>query len=358
VDAAASAVAEVELTSFAPPLNPENPLTMLPELLQHALVLVHDTTGLPWWASIIVLTVSVRAALFPIAVSQTKNAAGQQMAQPELAALDDEMMKVNAAYQKLGQAVPLNVTQDHRARRSGIMKKHGVSMAGMFKNALIQMPVFMSFYWAIRSMAHVDPTFCVGGFGLGSFDWSNLAELDGTYVLPLVNAAFQLVSAKLNSENAPAAMKKFVYVMVGVGLLFSTTQAPVGVLLYWSAQNAFIIAQGQLLKRDAVRKRLGIPIVTLSDQQKADQQKRQAEQMNKLWGMVRGQKAEPPASSVAATNPFAAKSAYTPPSAETAAAAAAALGNTQQQSKAAAFYGNTGSSSSGGRGGQRGGRKR
>lgn len=43
------------------------------EYLQNGLVLFHDTTGLPWWSTIIISTIMLRTVItFPIAVYQVK----------------------------------------------------------------------------------------------------------------------------------------------------------------------------------------------------------------------------------------------------------------------------------------------
>jgi YidC/Oxa1 family membrane protein insertase len=351
-------VPEVELTSFAPALNPDNPLTMLPELMQEGLLWLHNTTALPWWGCIMLLTVTARTLLFPLAISQFRASAGQQLAQPELHALDDEFAKVQAAYAKVGQMVPMHVNAEQQARRSAIMKKNGASLMGTLKMALVQVPLFMSFFWGMRSMAHVDPSFCWGGVQLGPFDWTNLAELDPTYVLPFVNAAVQLTVARLNSENAPANMKKFTYAMVAFSLLFTVTQVPVGVLVYWITQNIFIVIQGQILRQESVKKRFNIPIINLTPEQKAENAARQAAQMSKLMDMFKGNKGKSTAASAApatvshapSSNPFAMRGAT--PSPEASAAAAEAL-SSKGTSKAAAFYGAAGASTAGGAGGGR-----
>jgi YidC/Oxa1 family membrane protein insertase len=351
-------VPEVELTSFAPALNPDNPLTMLPELMQQGLLWLHNTTALPWWGCIMLLTVTARTLLFPLAISQFRASAGQQLAQPELHALDDEFAKVQAAYAKVGQMVPMHVNAEQQARRSAIMKKNGASLMGTLRMALVQVPLFMSFFWGMRSMAHVDPSFCWGGVQLGPFDWTNLAELDPTYVLPFVNAAVQLTVARLNSENAPANMKKFTYAMVAFSLLFTVTQVPVGVLVYWITQNIFIVIQGQILRQESVRRRFNIPIINLTPEQKAENAARQAAQMSKLMDMFKGNKGKSTAASAApatvshapSSNPFAMRGAT--PSPEASAAAAEALRSKgSASSKAAAFYG--ASTAAGGAGGGR-----
>ena len=52
-------------------------------LIGGALEALHDS-GLPWWLSIVALTVVVRAALLPLTVKQVKNARSMQSLRPRM----------------------------------------------------------------------------------------------------------------------------------------------------------------------------------------------------------------------------------------------------------------------------------
>ena len=52
--------------------------------LQQAFFGLHEATGLPWWATIMAVTVGIRSLTLPVAVMQMKNTANMQRAKPEI----------------------------------------------------------------------------------------------------------------------------------------------------------------------------------------------------------------------------------------------------------------------------------
>jgi hypothetical protein len=59
-------------------------------LIVDGLLAIHDATGLPWWATILTTTVTVRLLLFPIVLNSAKNASKMQALKPELEALNQK----------------------------------------------------------------------------------------------------------------------------------------------------------------------------------------------------------------------------------------------------------------------------
>ena len=55
--------------------------------IQEGIKLVHATTGLPWWATIVVTTVCVRTSLLPVVVLQQKHMERLRQAWPEIQTL-------------------------------------------------------------------------------------------------------------------------------------------------------------------------------------------------------------------------------------------------------------------------------
>ncbi len=196
-------------------------------------------------------------------------------------------------------------------------------------------------------MAHVDPSFCLGGFEILGFSWMNLAELDPTWILPVINGLGMVATILLNSENQPGQMKKFMLCLAGASVLFTASAVPSGVLLYWITQNIFLTIQGQILKRPTVRRFFNIPLLpVLSEQQKAEAKAKAEAQLTQAWNLVKGKGMNPQTANQAqtnapATNPFAAPSNAAPPTAAQAQAAAATLAaasNAGKTSPAASFY--------------------
>ncbi len=61
-----------------------NPLQPLIDLFEAVLIFFHDTVGLGWGLSIVVLTIVVRALLLPLAFKQFRSMQSLSRHQPEL----------------------------------------------------------------------------------------------------------------------------------------------------------------------------------------------------------------------------------------------------------------------------------
>ncbi|KAK3153111.1 hypothetical protein QOZ80_2BG0167950 [Eleusine coracana subsp. coracana] len=109
--------------------------------LQHVIDAVHSFTGLNWWASIALTTILIRCATVPLLVKQLKATAKLQALKPEMDVIKDEM---DTPDRKLA--------QEGQKKMNALLKKHGVSPLTPLKGILIQGPVFMSFFFAIRNM--------------------------------------------------------------------------------------------------------------------------------------------------------------------------------------------------------------
>ncbi|KAK3156945.1 hypothetical protein QOZ80_2AG0114190 [Eleusine coracana subsp. coracana] len=113
--------------------------------LQHVIDAVHSFTGLNWWASIALTTILIRCATVPLLVKQLKATAKLQALKPEMEVIKDEM---DTSDRKLA--------QEGQKKMNALFKKHGVSPFTPLKGILIQGPVFMSFFFAIRNMVEKD----------------------------------------------------------------------------------------------------------------------------------------------------------------------------------------------------------
>ena len=330
--AADAANSAAELTSFAGPLDPDSYWHTLPRLAQTALEHVHSLTGLPWWASILVLTLGLRLAIVPLSVGQARATTANAIMRPELAKLSEERQTLEAAYAKVKQPMPKEVAAGHAKKMQALFKQYKTNPLSVLKMPVVTAPIFISMFWGLRSFAHVDPTFCTGGIG----PWVNLAELDPTYVLPVLNGALMMLTVHLNSESmqqpgtAAATMKKVMYGVAIMTVPFTATQMPVAVLMYWLCTNLFVLVLGRLLKWQPVRDIFSIPPMPVQK----DEMDKQFADLRARWAKASAPDA---ASNATATHPFAANAAATP-ALSAAAAAAIPAAVAARPPAAATFY--------------------
>jgi YidC/Oxa1 family membrane protein insertase len=208
--------------------------------------------------AIIMLTVLVRGAMFPISYKQTKNMARMQ-------ALKPEMDRITAQYktdmQKRSQAM------------QELYRKHQINPLGGCLPLFLQLPIFIGLYRALMVDIELRQSPL---FGHGIRWCSNLAAPDmlvdwspimpdfiddgmglfglGPYfnILPIVAVLLMLVSTKMTmpppaNEQAEMQQKMMKYMMIFMGLLFYKVAS--GLCLYFIASSLWGVAERKLLPK-------------------------------------------------------------------------------------------------------------
>jgi YidC/Oxa1 family membrane protein insertase len=122
-------------------------ISPLTGLISAALELFHSL-GAPWWLSIVLLTVSVRALLFPLTARQVKNMRTMQELKPEVS-------EIRSKYKDDRQKQQEAMMDLYRERR--------VNPLAGFLPILVQVPVFITMYQVVRSHEETFPSFASGG---------------------------------------------------------------------------------------------------------------------------------------------------------------------------------------------------
>ncbi|OQR95764.1 mitochondrial inner membrane protein OXA1 [Thraustotheca clavata] len=223
----------------------------LAEIAVRVLDVVHATTGLPWWATIVASTVAVRSMFFPISVMSMKNSARMNIMKPKLDKLQEEIRNAQDAHDPKKMA-------EFRARAQNLFKEHQVRPFLSFLMPLSQLPIFLGFFWGLQEITKFIPDYATDG----TLWFENLAEPDPTYALPILSSALMIASMEAGGEGMPKeylsqakmGMRLVALIMVPVATTFQS-----GVLVYWVTSNTFTLTQTLLLKVPAIRSALGIP---------------------------------------------------------------------------------------------------
>ena len=126
--------------------------------------------GAPWWLSIVLLTILVRAVLFPLTVRQVKNMRAMQELKPN-------MDSIRARYK-----------HDRQKQQEAIMKlykERRVNPLAGFLPVLVQIPVFVTMYQVIRNHEETFPSFASGGL----LWFIDLTRADPYFILPVLSAS-------------------------------------------------------------------------------------------------------------------------------------------------------------------------
>ncbi|KAM9335435.1 mitochondrial inner membrane protein OXA1L [Symphorus nematophorus] len=223
-------------------------------LIQNLLEFFHVDLGLPWWGAIVVGTVLARLAVFPLIVKGQREAAKLNNVLPEMTKLTTRMNEAKQSGNKFEFSkayTDLNLFQ----------KKHDVNPFRGFLIPLVQAPVFISFFVALRKMAYLPvPSLQTGGL----LWFPDLTAADPFYILPLAVTGTMFFVMELGAEsgidNPNLRAMKTVFRIMPLVILPLTINFPTAVFTYWLTSNCFSLGQVALLRHPLIRERLKIPV--------------------------------------------------------------------------------------------------
>ena len=180
--------------------------------------------------AIILITLVIKLALYPLTVKQVKGMKAMQDLQPKMKDLQ-EKYKGNA--EKLNKEMAL------------LYKDSGVNPLAGCLPLLVQMPILMGIFFAIRDYQYAH---------LPSFLWiADLSGPDPLYILPILSAVTTYVQQKQTSTDMNQQTKMMMNFMpLFIGYISITF--PGGLVLYWVVSNLFQIAQQWWMYRDTPQK--------------------------------------------------------------------------------------------------------
>jgi YidC/Oxa1 family membrane protein insertase len=231
------------------------------DVFETVLKFFHNTVGVSWGWSIVLLTIVVRAALVPLTVKQFKSMQALQRLQPQLKAL---------------QAKYKDDKQRQQQELMKFYKENKVNPLGSCLPLVLQLPVFISLFYMLRQSLRKDicpgvqlqyhltthapagSTTPCGPHGGASFlfipDLTNKASGAVLVTLIVLYVGTQLASSLMMSS--PTMDKTQRQIMLFMPLLFVVfiINFPAGVIVYWITTNTWTIGQQYVVKR-----RLGPP---------------------------------------------------------------------------------------------------
>ncbi|XP_071374360.1 mitochondrial inner membrane protein OXA1L isoform X2 [Centroberyx affinis] len=222
-------------------------------LIQNLLEFMHVDLGVPWWGAIVAGTVLARMAVFPVIVKGQREAAKLNNVLPEMTKLTNRMTEAKQSGNKFEFAkayTDLNMFQ----------KKHDVNPFRGFLIPMVQAPVFISFFIALRKMAYLPvPSLQTGG----ALWFPDLTMADPYYILPLAVTGTMFFILELGAEsgvdNPNLRAMKTVFRIMPFVILPLTINFPTAVFTYWLTSNCFSLGQVALLRHPLVREKLKIP---------------------------------------------------------------------------------------------------
>ncbi|WP_445487123.1 membrane protein insertase YidC [Niallia sp. 03133] len=201
--------------------------------------LIHTTAMLfngNFGLAIILITLIIRLLLMPLMLKQYKK---QQIMKEKMAKLKPEMDKIQ---KKLKAAKDPKEQQALQRETMELYKTHGVNPLNMgCLPMLIQMPILMGFYYAIRGSAEIASH---------SFLWFNLGHSD--LILTAIAGIVYYFQFKVSQNALPEEQQKQMRIMGLISpimIVMVSLNAPAALPLYWTVGGTFLILQSMLGKK-------------------------------------------------------------------------------------------------------------
>ncbi len=179
-----------------------------------------------WGVAIILLTLLVKALLFPLTVKSMMSMQEMKKLQPKVDALK---AKYGGEKEKMNQEV-MKLYQEHK-----------VNPLGGCLPLLLQMPVWLALYATLQTSVELYRQ---------PFLWvQDLTAYDPLYILPLAMGVSSFVMQKISPQPADNAQAKMLLYFMPVFFTFIMLKLPAGLTLYIFVNNLLSIAQQQWIMR-------------------------------------------------------------------------------------------------------------
>jgi YidC/Oxa1 family membrane protein insertase len=190
-----------------------------------ALQWIHGFVGNYGW-SIVLLTVFINIAIFPLRHKSVVSMRKMQALQPQLKAIQDRY-------------AGLKVTDPARQKMNteimNLYREKGVNPASGCVPMLLQFPVLLAFYSMLSQSIELRGA---------EFGWwiRDLSQPDPYYIIPVLMAVTMFWQTKITPTTADPAQQK---VMMIMPLMFTVffLRAPSGLVIYWFVSNLWAIGQ-------------------------------------------------------------------------------------------------------------------
>lgn len=195
-------------------------LWMIAQFLFWLLLNIHQYLISNWGWAVIVLTIVVKGAFWPLSAASYRSMAAMRRVAPEMQRMKE---RFGDDRQKMSQAM------------MELYRKEKINPLGGCLPMLVQMPVFIALYWTLMEsveLRQADFMFWI----------RDLSAMDPYFVLPLLMGASMLIQQRLNPEPPDPmqarVMKLMPIIFTGFFLFF-----PSGLVLYWLVSNIISIFQ-------------------------------------------------------------------------------------------------------------------
>jgi YidC/Oxa1 family membrane protein insertase len=252
-------------------LIPANIFQPLIDVFEAVLKFFHETVGVSWGWSIVLLTIAVRALLLPLAVKQFHSMRKLQVLGPELKVIQNKYK------------------EDKQRQQQEVMKFYKENEVNPFASCLplvAQIPVFIGLFYMLRTTLRPDicpqvqaayrlsyaaahhvsaaaaagqTTYCTnpayahsyhGGAGfLFITDLTNKAAGGALIALLILYVGTQLLSSLMMQTPTMDKNQRRIMLLLPLFFVVIVINFPAGLLVYWITTNIWTMAQQYVIRR-------------------------------------------------------------------------------------------------------------
>ena len=201
-------------------------LTIVAKPIFWLMTQIHGILG-NWGWTIIVLTILIKLAFFPLSAASYRSMAKMKLVTPRMTAIRErhkgDPTKMNQAMMEL-------------------YKTEKINPLGGCLPIVVQIPVFIALYWVLLASVEMRNAPWLGWI-------HDLASPDPFYILPVLMAVSMFIQTKLNPTPPDPVQAK---VMMFMPIIFSVMFFffPSGLVLYWVVNNILSITQQWFITRN------------------------------------------------------------------------------------------------------------
>lgn len=173
--------------------------------------------------AIILLTVIIKTALYPLSLKQMKSMTMMQKLAPKVKEIQDKYKGKDP--QKMQQKI------------MELYREHNVNPAAGCLPLLVQMPILIALYQALLKFKYADPEHA-------SFLWiKSLSQIgDPLYLIPVIAGLTTYFQTRMTTNTQDQTQKIMLYTMPAF-IAWITTTVPAGLGVYWVTFNLVGIVQ-------------------------------------------------------------------------------------------------------------------
>lgn len=228
-----------------PPVVFANILQPLIEACEQVLLFFHDTVGVGWGLSIILLTFTVRILLLPLTLKQFKSMQRLQLLAPE-------MKKIQERYK-----------DDKQRQQQEMMRFYRENQVNPLASCLplvLQLPFFIALYYMLRTDLRMDicgqtakacsqvPGFEHSAQFLFIPDLTDKAAGATLVVLVVLYVGTQIASGLLSTATMDRNQRMIMLALPVVFVAF-IINFPAGLMVYWITTNVWTIVQQLIIRK-------------------------------------------------------------------------------------------------------------